>query len=86
MVPAHPSSFLQYTEKLLLCVCVCLGVCVCLVEMGASELMVRGEAGKGWCCPILKEMGKGEQAGSFAKAPSDSSGGGSISFQRSTGL
>lgn len=54
--------------------------------MGASELMVRGEAGKGWCCPILKEMGKGEQAGSFAKAPSDSSGDGSISFQRSTGL
>lgn len=84
MVPAHPRSFLQYTEKLLLCVC--LGICVFLVEMGASELMVRGEAGKGWCCPILKEMGKGEQAGSFAKAPSDSSGDGSISFQRSTGL
>lgn len=48
--------------------------------------MVRGEAGKGWFCPILKEMGKGEQAGSFVKAPSDSSVDGRISFQSSAGL
>lgn len=48
--------------------------------------MVRGEAGKGWFCPILKEMGKGEQAGSFAKAPPGSNVDGRISFQRSAGL
>lgn len=48
--------------------------------------MVRGEAGKGWCCPILKEMGKGEQVCSFAKASSDSSVDGSILFQSFPGL